>query len=99
MLGHKLTQAERQPLHELAAAQGIEMADVQAALKDAYQTAIDQAVSDDILTQEEADQLSERFERFGQGDGPGPRRSPRGKHGGFRGFRGFDKPPAAADSL
>lgn len=55
-------QAEGTRLPDLAASLGVDMADVQTALQDAEVTAINQAVANGTLTQEEADDILARME-------------------------------------
>ena len=51
--------------------------ELQAGMRDAFSTAIENAVADDAITQEEADQMLERMDQFGTGRFGG--------HGGFGG--------------
>ena len=67
-------------LLEIAAAQGVDMADVQEALKAASEQLLDQAVADGLLTEEQADSMRQRWQDMadrgplGMGDGfPGGR--------------------------
>jgi len=89
--------AEGKSIQQLAEEQGVSPEDLQAALKAAHLAAIDQAVVDGTLTQEQADQLKERIENapapgFGgpHFDGPG---FGKGRRGGQRGFGGFGPLP------
>ncbi len=84
--------AEGKRLNEIAAEQGVELSDVQAAVQAAHEAALQQAVEDGLITQAQADQLQNRPGGFG-----GHRGGPRGK-GGFgqqgNGFgNGFQNQP------
>ena len=61
--------AEGQTLWQIAQAQGVDLADVQASMEAARERAIDQAVADGRLTQEQADWMRSR--PGGAGRGPG----------------------------
>ena len=85
--------AEGQTVRDMVEAQGVDLAEVRAAMATVRQAAIDQAVADGRLTQEQADRLGERFEArpFGPGGSFAPHNGG-GRHGGFgEGFgpRGF----------
>jgi len=74
--------ADGRSLQEVASAQGVEMTDIRAAVQAVHQAALDQAVADGLLTQEEADQIeehmTEKADSFGTGPGfRGPRRDSR----------------------
>jgi hypothetical protein len=80
-----------QSITDLMVAQGIDTATLQANAQAAYEAAIEQAVSDGVITQAQADQFLSQgnfgFGLFGRGE--------RGGHGGRyggRGNRGFDFP-------
>jgi hypothetical protein len=91
-------------LEEIAQAQGVELQ----VLRDAANSAreqevkdrIAQAVEDGKITQEQADWMLQGIEKgyvpFGRGFGRGFGRM--GRHGGMRGFGGFDTKPAAPDA-
>ncbi len=77
-------------LFDLAAAQGLDETALRDAMTAAYEAAVQEAVANGVITQEQADQL-EATPDFGRGRG--------GRHGGFGG-RGTRAPvtPAEADS-
>jgi len=65
--------ADGQTLSQIAEAQGVDLADVQTALETAGQDLLQQAVTDGLLTQEQADRISERMAGHGFGKrGPIP---------------------------
>ena len=80
--------AEGKTIQQLAEERGISLEDLQTTLKEAHLAAIDQAVIDGTLTQEQADQIKERIENGPQRglDGPGFGKGRRGGRGGFGGF-------------
>jgi hypothetical protein len=83
--------AAGQSITDLMVEQGIDTATLQANARAAYEAAIQQAVTDGVITQAQADQFLSQsnfgFGLFGRG-GPGGRHGGRGDHGG----RGFDFP-------
>lgn len=86
-----------QRLSEIAEANGVDMADVEATMKDAAKAQITQAVEDGTITQEQADQMIERLENsegfkgFGRGKGRrGPGRS--APNDGDTNFQPFNSP-------
>ncbi len=76
-----------QSITDLMVEQGIDTATLQANAQAAYETAVQQAVTDGVITQAQADEIlsGSEFELFGRGGGRGGRG--RGGHG-----RGFDSP-------
>ena len=79
--------------------QGLTSEEFQQALQAAYEAALQKAVADGVITQEQADQL------LSQQDGcfrmPGLPGMDGRKHGGPEGFGGFERfrnPPGALDS-
>ena len=74
---------------ELLAENGLTMEDVQAAMQAAHEAALQQAVQDGVITQEQADQLQDGAGWGMRGPGFGGR-GPGGK--GFGGGRGFGNP-------
>jgi len=76
---------EGKSLLEIAEAQGVDMADVQDALKTAGQERLDQAVADGTLTQEQADSIRQHMEDMSGEGMPNPE-GPRGE--GFAGLGG-----------
>ena len=90
--------AEGQTLTDLLEAQGLEAATVRDHLEEAHEAALEQAVADGILTQEEADEM-----QFGAGRMPGAGMRGRGMQrpgcGRGRGGRGGQMPgaPGAGD--
>lgn len=63
--------AEGKRLPEIAAEQGVALADVEAAMQVAWETAVNDALAAGTITQEQADKLLERGMRFGKGGGRG----------------------------
>lgn len=59
--------AEGKRLPEIAEAQGVALADVEAAMQAAWQTAVNDALTAGTITQEQADRLLERGGRLGMG--------------------------------
>ena len=82
-------------LPDLAEEQGVDMETVVTAVSDARTAAIEQAVTDGLLTQEQADQLLSQNGRFGFGHGRGHHSRPRG--GGFGNGSGNFAPNAPTD--
>ncbi|MBX3059280.1 MAG: hypothetical protein KF770_22655 [Anaerolineae bacterium] len=83
--------AEGKRLPELAAELGVALEDVQTAVQAAHEAAIQQAVEDGLITQEQADWMRQRHNNgMGMGMGMGmPGGGPRGgHHGGQGGFGG-----------
>lgn len=83
--------AEGKRLPELAAESGVALEDVQTAVQAAHEAAIQQAVEDGLITQEQADWMLQRHNNgMGMGMGMGmPGGGPRGgHHGGQGGFGG-----------
>lgn len=87
--------AEGQTLYQIAEAQGVDLADVQAAMQTVRAEIIDQAVADGLLTQEQAEWMKTRMAGFGPGGagygpgncaGDGSFGGRMGRHGGFPGF-------------
>ncbi|MFQ5576005.1 MAG: hypothetical protein ACE5G8_03350 [Anaerolineae bacterium] len=92
--------ADGQTLWQIAEAQGVDLNDVWSAMNEVRQEAIQQAVDDGLITQEQADWMADHAGPHGPGlhgggncDGDGPAGGPfggmrggRGMHGGFRGF-------------
>ncbi|GAB4526259.1 MAG: hypothetical protein Fur0018_11430 [Anaerolineales bacterium] len=98
-----LTTDELQALHDngttlmdYAAEQGMSVADFQATMQAARSTALEQAVADGVITQEQADQMSSHGPGMGFGggqcDGSGPHGGP-GMRGGNRGGHGQNAQP------
>lgn len=81
---------EGQTLVDIAEAQGVDLADVQAAMDEIHAAALEQAVADGLITQEQADWMNEhRSERvLGQGFGPGNGPCHGDADGSFGGARG-----------
>ncbi|RME40575.1 MAG: hypothetical protein D6796_17045, partial [Caldilineae bacterium] len=85
--------AEGQTLWQIAEAQGVDMADVRAAMDEVRAQAIQQAVDEGLITQEQADWMLQHEPGgphgpgFGPCAGDGTAPGPRGFHGG-RGMRG-----------
>lgn len=100
--------AEGQTLTDLLEAQGLEAATVRDRLEEAHEAALEQAVADGILTQEEADEMQFGFGRGGMMPGnpgmPGGRGMPRGRGrgvtpGGLEDCPGFGgRAPGADDN-
>ena len=78
--------AEGKTMADLAEAQGVDLETVHQAAQSVLLAAIDQAVADGDLTQEQADQLKERIENHQPGQGFG---GPGGGRGGHHGRGGF----------
>jgi hypothetical protein len=80
-------------LEEIANAQGVKIADVEAAAaaatRDAMRSRVDRAVEEGRLTQEQADELLRRMEQGNTGQGAGPRRFFRNWRFGEDGPRGL----------
>ena len=76
---------EGQTLTQIAAAQGVDMADVEAAIQAAKEAAVAEAVANGDITQEQADRILSAPERFGGPgfDAPFGFGGPRGGHGQF----------------
>lgn len=77
-------------LFELAEQQGVEMETLWSVMDDARAEMIDQALADGVITEEQADWMSERGgpgpgHHFGSCDGSGPRGGGFGRRGGFGG--------------
>ena len=87
-------QAEGKRLNEIATEQGVELSDVQAAVQAAHAAAIQQAVEDGLITQEQADQLQNRQGGFGHHGGPRGKGGP-GNGGGRFGGGQFQGQPNA----
>ena len=62
--------AEGKSIKDIAEEQGVELSDVQEAVQAAHEAAIQQAVEDGLITQEQADQLQNRRGGFGNHGGP-----------------------------
>lgn len=96
-----LTTDELQALHDngttlmdYAAEQGMSVADFQATMESARSTALEQAVADGVITQEQADWMSSHGPGMGHGFGGGQcdGNGPHGHRGGFGG-RGQNAQP------
>ncbi len=86
--------AEGKRLPQIAEEQGVEMSAVQEAVKAAHAAAIQQAVEDGTITQEQADWLLEHGGKRGPG---GPGKHGNGRFGGQSG-KGFPAAPPGFDS-
>ena len=82
-------------LPEIVEELGLNMEDVQASLQASRETAVNQAVEDGTITQEQADQILSGEGRRGHGRGPGRPHGGQGGPGGFQGG-GFGNPNAPA---
>ena len=71
-------------VRDLIEASGLTQEEIQAAMQEAYEAAVAQAVADGVITQEQADQLQEMPGRGGHG-GPGGQRGGGHGHDGSRG--------------
>ena len=80
-------------LPEIVEELGLNMEDVQASLEASREAAINQAVEDGTITQEQADQILSGEGRRGHGRGPGRPHGGQGGPGGFQGG-GFGNPNA-----
>jgi hypothetical protein len=80
--------AEGTRLSELAAELGIDLVDVQEAMQAVHEAALQQAVEDGLITQEQADAFGNRLGQMGAGNSFGPRRGFGGR-GGFGDGFGF----------
>ncbi|HEX8682053.1 MAG TPA: hypothetical protein VF707_07060 [Ardenticatenaceae bacterium] len=86
--------AEGQSLSDIIEAQGLDVETVRAEMQAGYEAAVEQAVTDGVITREQADAILSG-EGFG---GPGFRFGGRGRHG-FGGPRGdFDSAPTMPES-
>ena len=90
-----------QSIRELAEAQGVELSEVQEAKKAALIAAIEEAVDEGTITQEQADQMLERIENGNFRKGPRRGRGGNGDgfRGGFSGPRGGNGPANDATTL
>lgn len=81
---------EGQTLVDIAEAQGVDLADVRAAMDEVHAAALQQAVEDGLITQEQADWMTQRHSErvLGQGFGPGNGPCHGGSESGFGGARG-----------
>jgi len=68
-------------LSELAAELGVDLADVQEAMQAVHEAALQQAVEEGLITQEQADAFGGRLGQMGNGNAFGPRRGFGGRGG------------------
>jgi formaldehyde-activating enzyme involved in methanogenesis len=93
--------ADGETLSTLMSARGLDAATVRERLQTAYDDALAQAVSDGVITQEQADEMDGRLgSGFGMPFGPGGRGAPRGRGrpGGFRGECPASPPSDGSDT-
>lgn len=87
--------ADGQSLVDLMVEQGIDSATLQTNARAAYETTVQQAVADGVITQAQADEIlsGNGLDLFGRGGfGGGHRGGGRGGRGGFHGFGGQSSP-------
>jgi hypothetical protein len=88
--------ADGQTLFEMAQAQELPLDDLREAMAAVHEEILEQAVSDGVLTEEQAEWLRDAERGFGPGLGPGMHLGPMGRCGGMRGgpgARGFSFGP------
>ena len=83
-----------QTLSELMEEKGVDAATLQANAQAAYEAAVQQAVTDGVITQTQADEVlaGDEFNLFGRGGRGGHHGGGRGGRGGFHDFHGFGVP-------